>query len=248
MREQQAQKEKQKREEKERQEQQKQHKINERKQKRKQKLEKDKNEKKEVKRRTHMRKELAFLKKTTAAKDIKDEDVLERNGFTIARKEVATGSYSKLFTAKQTQNEAIVCKVIILDKCPQKYKQLLLSESLKIERYVGSGGEDGCAKHTNYCKVFDIFTTNTKVYIFVDECQSLSIETRLKNGDTISEDEAKRWVRQVAEAMSYLHSIGVSHKNLQPENVIFDKENGIKVVGLDMTSIYWDSDMEQVIT
>jgi hypothetical protein len=31
--------------------------------------------------------------------------------------------------------------------------------------------------------------------------------------------------------------------------VIFDKENGINVVvGLDMTSIYWDSDMEQVIT
>jgi hypothetical protein len=35
-----------------------------------------------------MRKELAFLKKTTAAKDIKDEDVFERNGFIIARKEV----------------------------------------------------------------------------------------------------------------------------------------------------------------
>ncbi len=30
--------------------------------------------------------------------------------------------------------------------------------------------------------------------------------------------------------------------------MIFDKQNGIKVVGLDMTSIYWDSDMEQVIT
>jgi hypothetical protein len=91
-----------------------------------------------------MRKELAFLK-TTAAKDIKDEDVLERNSFTIARKEVATGSYSKLFRAKHTQNEAIVCKVIILDKCPQKYKELLLSECLKVERYMGSDGENGCA-------------------------------------------------------------------------------------------------------
>jgi serine/threonine protein kinase len=52
----------------------------------------------------------------------------------------------------------------------------------------------------------------------------------------------------VAEAMSCLHSIGVSHNNLRPENVIFDEENGIKVVGLDMTSIYWDSEMEQMIT
>ncbi len=74
---------------------------------------------------------------------------------------------------------------------------------------------------------------------------SLSIETRLKSGDTISEDEAKRWVRQVTEAMSYLHSIGVSHNNLRPENVIFDKKNGIKVVvGLDITSIFCDSDVE----
>jgi serine/threonine protein kinase len=103
---------------------------------------------------------------------------------------------------------------------------------------VGSGGKNGCAKHTNFCKVFYIFVTNTKVCIFVNEYQSLSIETRLKSGDTISEYEAKRWVRQVAEAMSYLHSFGVSHNNLRPENVIFDKENGIKIVGLDMTSIY----------
>ena len=49
------------------------------------KLEKrNKNEKKELERHTHMRKELASL--TTAAKDIKDEHVLERNGFTITRK------------------------------------------------------------------------------------------------------------------------------------------------------------------
>jgi hypothetical protein len=126
-----------------------------------------------------VRKEFALLKKTTAAKNIKNEDVLERNGSTIARKEVGTGFYSKLLRAKQTENEAIVCKVIILDKYSQKYKQLLLSESLKVESYVGSGGEKGCAKHTNFCKVFDIFATNKKVYIFVDEYQSLSIETRL---------------------------------------------------------------------
>jgi hypothetical protein len=49
-----------------------------------------------------MRNEL-FLKKTTAAKDIKDEHVLERRGFFIAREEVGTGSYSKLFRAKYTK-------------------------------------------------------------------------------------------------------------------------------------------------
>jgi serine/threonine protein kinase len=101
-------------------------------------------------------------------------------------------------------------------------------------------------QNTNFCKVFDIFANNTKVYIFVDECQSLSLETRLKSGDTISEDEAKRWVRQVAEAISFLHSIGVSHNNLRPENVIFDTKNGIKVMALDMTSIYTTSNNTKV--
>ncbi len=99
MREQQEQKERQEREEKERQEQQKQQKMNERKQKRKEKLEK----KKELERHIHVKKELLFLKKTTAANDIKDEHVLERRGFFIAREEVGTGSYSKLFRAKYTK-------------------------------------------------------------------------------------------------------------------------------------------------
>jgi hypothetical protein len=99
LREQQEQKERQEREEKERQEQQKQQKMNERKQKRKEKLEK----KKELERHIHVKKELLFLKKTTAANDIKDEHVLERRGFFIAREEVGTGSYSKLFRAKYTK-------------------------------------------------------------------------------------------------------------------------------------------------
>jgi hypothetical protein len=62
-----------------------------------------------------------------------------------------------------TQNEAIVCKVIILDKCPQKYKQLLFLEILKVQRYVGSGDEKSCAKQNNFSKVFDVFATNKKV-------------------------------------------------------------------------------------
>jgi hypothetical protein len=102
LREQQEQKERQEREEKERQEQQKQQKMNERKQKRKEKLEKKKM-KKELERHIHVKKELLFLKKTTAANDIKDEHVLERRGFFIAREEVGTGSYSKLFRAKYTK-------------------------------------------------------------------------------------------------------------------------------------------------
>jgi serine/threonine protein kinase len=94
-----------------------------------------------------------------------------------------------------------------------KIKSIAFVTKSQSSQICGSGGENGCAKHTNFCKVFDIFATNTKVYIFVDERQSLSPETRLKSGDTISEDKAKRWVRQVAEAISFLHSIGVSNNN-----------------------------------
>jgi hypothetical protein len=83
-----------------------------------------------------MRKELAFLKKTTAAKDIRDEDVLERNCFIINRKEVGTGSYSKLLRIKQTKNVAIVCSHYFRQMY-EKYKQLLILESLKVQRYVG---------------------------------------------------------------------------------------------------------------
>jgi serine/threonine protein kinase len=75
---------------------------------------------------------------------------------------------------------------------------------------VGSGGENCCVKHTNFCNVFHIFATNTKVYIFADELRAPSLEIRLRSGDPLK-DEAKRLVRKVAEAISFLHSIGVSH-------------------------------------
>jgi hypothetical protein len=57
-----------------------------------------------------MRKEFAFLKKTTAAKNIKNEDVLGRNGFTIARKEVGTGSYRKLLEQNRPKMRPLFAK------------------------------------------------------------------------------------------------------------------------------------------
>jgi serine/threonine protein kinase len=210
------------------------------------KQEKERLEKEELQRR-YRRNRLEFLMKYTATRDMGNEDVLENFGYIITPKLVATGAFSQLFKTKKAQNEDIICKIINLDKCPQMYKEFLLSENLKIQRFVGYSTEDGGTHHTNFCKIFDVFATNKKVFAFLEECQPLPLKTRIKSGDAISKEKAKRWIKQVAEAINYLHAIGVSHNNIRPENIIFDKHNVIKVVGLGLASIYWDLELEQLI-
>jgi serine/threonine protein kinase len=208
-----------------------------------------------------MRKEMAFIRKSLGVKQISDEDMLERNGFHLQRTEVASTSYSRIYRSKRGENEEMVCKVILLDKMPKDLKQNLLDISLKIQRYVG-GADDSSGqsssneptntspnqtKHVSLVRVIDMFATNQKVYIFLEECQAISLKKKMKASETVDENEVKAIIKSVAECVQYLHSIGVSHTNLKPKNVIYDKQNQLKIVGLNYCSLYWDSDMETVV-
>jgi len=50
----------------------------------------------------------------------------------------------------------------------------------------------------------------------------------------ISEDEARAWFRQIISGVHHLHSIGICHRDLSPENVMMDKEAGTLIIDMGM--------------
>ena len=81
----------------------------------------------------------------------------------------------------------------------------------------------------------------------MDELNPKPLIEKFKKSEQIDENEVKKLVKECAQCLQYLHSIGVSHNNLRSSSVVDDKKGVLKVVGLNQCAFYWDSDNEKVI-
>ena len=252
--EEQAKKEQEEKEAKEREEQEKRQKKAEKKAKKRAKRDAAKKAKQELEKKANMRKEMALIRKSLPAKQVRDEANIERQGLQIQRTELKSGHHSKIYKAKQGDQDNLVCKVIIIEKTPMPYRQNLTQQSLLIQRYIGGGATEANKaagntdpKHPGLCRVIDLFSTDKKVYIFMEECDPQTVEHKLKKAGNVDENDVKNYIRQTAEVVKYLHSVGVAHLNIKGSSLVLDKDGKVKLVGLDHCSFYWDPDMEVVV-
>ncbi len=66
-------------------------------------------------------------------------------------------------------------------------------------------------------------------YVIVEYCENGSLRGVLEVMGKVGFREALEIGVQVADALSYMHSLGVVHGDLKPENILFDREGVLKI-------------------
>lgn len=54
---------------------------------------------------------------------------------------------------------------------------------------------------------------------------------------TLPEEEAKRLIKQLIQVLAYLHSQGITHRDIKLENVILNEKNNIKVIDFGFSTV-----------
>lgn len=84
--------------------------------------------------------------------------------------------------------------------------------------------------HSNIVKVHDIFEDNGTAYYVMDYVDGNSLSDIIKDHGTLSEAEAVGYIRQVADALKYVHSLNRLHLDIKPGNIMVDgKGNAILI-------------------
>lgn len=166
------------------------------------------------------------------ATSIANEEVLKPNGYDLNRVDVAAGRTGKIYKAKDTKNGTeLYVKLIILSSVKAKVAEKL-KESLKVVKYLKHN------RHPNVVKIYDIFTTKEKVYIFM-EITDGSFKTAIK-GNSSDEATVRKWANNIADGILFLHSNGIAHQNILPENVLVDSQGTLKLAGFSMACMTFD--------
>ena len=129
-------------------------------------------------------------------------------------KEIGHGSYGHVYRCQNiSTGNVYACKKF--EKKFIKNKKILKNE-IDLLR---------ATDHPNIIKLYETFEDKKNLYLIMEECNGGELFERLeknaKNNKMYTEKDAAKIMKQILEAINYLHYHGVCHRDLKPENILF---------------------------
>ncbi|XP_071484117.1 testis-specific serine/threonine-protein kinase 3-like [Diadema antillarum] len=157
---------------------------------------------------------------TSVRRVINEEVMLSRKGYTLGLM-LGEGSYAAVYSCQLNNNRGkCAIKIVNRKKAPKDFLEKFLPREMKILSQV---------KHRNIVKCYDIFDTGNKVYMVLELAGHGDLLDYIKLRRSLSEDKARAFFTQMVDGVSYIHSLGIVHRDMKCENILLDNMNVIKI-------------------
>jgi len=152
-------------------------------------------------------------KKVNEVYDFGEE--LGRGGFSVVRKG----------THKQT---GIPYAIKIIEKNQSEEELQLLQREIDIMRKL---------KHKNIIGLEEVYDESAYIYLVLELVTGGELFDQIVSRGTYSERDAANVIRQILEAVEYMHDNGIAHRDLKPENLLCGGSHGdvIKVTDFGLS-------------
>ena len=74
--------------------------------------------------------------------------------------------------------------------------------------------------HRNVVKLYSIYESEEQIYLVMEYLSGGELFEHIQNCSSFSEKEAIEIMRNILEAIAYIHSKGIIHRDIKPENII----------------------------
>ncbi|XP_015112038.1 serine/threonine-protein kinase Aurora-2 [Diachasma alloeum] len=138
-------------------------------------------------------------------------------------KKIAQGSFGIVYSAKEKhQNVVIAIKVLFkTDIKKRNLKQQVLKE-IEIHSHL---------KHPNILRMYGWFQDEKRIYMVMELTPSgdLLARMQLEPWKKFSEPVAASYLRELTEAIKYIHKKQIIHRDVKLENLLLDKDDVLKL-------------------
>lgn len=142
----------------------------------------------------------------------------------VAIKEFFVKDFCNRDEVTSSVSVATQSKVEIVDKLKKKF----IDEAAAIWNF----------NHPNIVRVTDVFEENGTAYYVMDYIDGLSLQAILKRKGSLRENVALKYIRQVADAMTYVHSLNRLHLDIKPGNIMIDEHDNAILIDFGASKQY----------
>jgi serine/threonine protein kinase len=91
--------------------------------------------------------------------------------------------------------------------------------------------------HPRIARMYEAVETPKRMHLIMECLDGGNLCSYVKAKRRLSEDESKRIFFQIAQAIDHLHALGVSHRDVKLENVLFANDRDIKLIDFGFSTV-----------
>lgn len=135
---------------------------------------------------------------------------------------LATSAMSTVYLA-ESEREGRLVVVKLMHQVPDKSEK-----SASFDRFLQEYEIIAGIRHPNVVQIYDLGVSDDHAYIAMEYFPAGDLRSRMKRG--LQVHEAVDVLRQMAEALRAIHSVGVLHRDLKPGNVMLRPDGTIALI------------------
>lgn len=134
---------------------------------------------------------------------------------------LGSGSFSGVWECQHmTTGESVACKVVDINTAISEQVYYHFRNELLIHSKI---------HHSSITQLKDIIIDNDNIYIFIELCDGGDLNDIVQDMGGLTEDEAKHYFHQIIDALSYIHKMGVAHRDVKLENILITADDDAKL-------------------
>ena len=127
---------------------------------------------------------------------------------------IGQGSFGAVFKAQDNSGNYYAVKKLCQSK--QQSNMQMIENELNVLQSL---------EHPNLISFKEIIKTSSYVYIITEYCGGGDLESYINNSGPISDDLAKKWIISIVEALNYLKSRKIIHRDIKLANILLTSRN-----------------------
>ena len=96
-----------------------------------------------------------------------------------------------------------------------------------------------CVNHENVIMLYEVYETEKSIYLVLELIQGKSLQELLKKPtfrEQYSGVKCVNILRSILDALAYLATKGIMHRDLKPDNILLDKGEKVKIVDFGLAT------------
>ncbi|XP_040279912.1 NUAK family SNF1-like kinase 2 [Bufo bufo] len=146
------------------------------------------------------------------------------------------GTYGTVKRARDKQGKEVAIKSIRKDRIKDEQDMLHIRRETEIMSSL-------C--HPHIISIYEVFENSSKIVIVMEYASQGDLYDYICERQRLSEQEARRFFRQIVSAVQYCHANGIVHRDLKLENILLDENKNVKIADFGLSNIYHSDSLLQ---